>query len=69
MTTSRFSHTYGSEVKTYFPFELVHSDVMGPIQPVLKDGANYIVYFINDFFRMVFVYPIKEKSEASPRFK
>ncbi|KAI9910446.1 hypothetical protein PsorP6_010672 [Peronosclerospora sorghi] len=40
MTTSPFSHTSGRKVKTQIPFELVHSDVMGPIKPVSKGGAK-----------------------------
>ncbi|KAI9920517.1 hypothetical protein PsorP6_015847 [Peronosclerospora sorghi] len=53
MTTSPFSHTSGSKVKTQIPFELVHSDVMGPIKPVSKGGAKYIVTFIDEYTRMV----------------
>ncbi|KAI9917809.1 hypothetical protein PsorP6_012970 [Peronosclerospora sorghi] len=69
MTTSPFSHTPGSGVKTQIPFELLHSDVMGPIKPVSKGAAKYIVTFIDDYTRMVYVYPIKAKSEVFDRFK
>ncbi|KAI9922202.1 hypothetical protein PsorP6_001947 [Peronosclerospora sorghi] len=69
ITTSPFSHTSGSGVKTQIPFELVHSDVMVPIKPVSKGGAKYIVAFIDDYTRMVCVYPIKVKSEVFDRFK
>ena len=69
MATSPFSHTSGSDVKTSVPFELVHSDVMGPIKPVSKGGSKYIVTFIDDYSRMVFVYPIKAKSEVFDKFK
>ena len=69
MATSPFSHTSGSDVKTRVPFDLVHSDVMGPIKPVSKGGSKYIVTFIDDHSRMVFVYPIKAKSEVFKKFK
>lgn len=69
MTTSPFAHTSGSEVKSGKPFDLVHSDVMGPIKPVSKGGAKFVVIFVDDFSRMVFVIPIKAKSEVFERFK
>ena len=64
MATSPFSNTSGSDVKSSVPFELVHSDVMGPIKPVSKGGSKYIVTFIDDYSRMVFVYTIKATSEV-----
>ena len=69
MATSPFSHPSGSDVKTRVPFYLVHSDVMGPIEPVSKGGSKYIVTFIDNHSRMVFVYPIKAKSEVFEKFK
>ncbi|KAI9917169.1 hypothetical protein PsorP6_012774 [Peronosclerospora sorghi] len=69
MTTSPFSHTSGSGVNTQIPFELVHSDFMGPIKPFSKGVAKYFVKFIDDCTRMVYVYPIKAKSEVFDRFK
>ena len=64
MATSPFSHTSGSDVQTSVPFGLVHSYVMGPIKPVSKGGSKYIVTFIDDYSRMVFVYTIKATSEV-----
>lgn len=49
MSTSPFNHTFGSDVKTSVPFELVHSDVMGPIRPVSNAGSIYILKFIDDY--------------------
>ena len=69
MATSLFSHTSGINVKKSVPFELVHSDVMVPIKPVSKGGSKYIVTFIDYYSRMVFVYPIKAKSEVFVKFK
>ncbi|KAJ0390583.1 hypothetical protein ATCC90586_011215 [Pythium insidiosum] len=69
LSVSPFSHTSGSEVKTSMPFELVHSDVMGPIKPPSKGGAKYLVTFIDDFSRRVYVNVIKSKAEVFRCFK
>jgi Integrase core domain len=49
--------------------ELVHSDVCGPITPTSQGGARYFVTFIDDYTRHLWLYPIKEKSQAFPCFK
>lgn len=62
-------HTSESEVKTQAPFKFVASDVMESIKLVSKGGAKYIVTFIDDYSRIVYVSPIKAKSEEFDRFK
>ena len=49
--------------------DLVHSDVWGPAPILARDGARYFFMFIDDFFRRVLVYLIKEKSEEFVRLK
>lgn len=49
--------------------ELVHSDICGPITPVLHSGKRYILTFIDDFTRKTWVYFLHEKSEAFTTFK
>jgi GAG-pre-integrase domain/Integrase core domain len=49
--------------------ELVHSDVCGPITPTSQGGARYFVTFIDDYTHHLWLYPIKEKSQAFPYFK
>jgi transposase InsO family protein len=44
--------------------ELVHTDVMGPMETKTISGARYIVTFLDDYSGMVFVYFLKEKSEV-----
>jgi hypothetical protein len=68
MTTSSFSRQSGSEIKTTRPFEIVHSDVMGPIKPKSSGGAQYVFVFVDDFSRYVHVYPLKSKSEVFEEF-
>ena len=51
------------------PLELIHSDLCGPM-PVASFGGNlYFITFIDDFSRKVWVYFLKEKSEAFQAFK
>ena len=69
MATSSFIHNSGSDVKTSVPFEIVHSYVMGPIKPVSKGESKYIVTSIDDYSRMVFVYPMKAKSEVFEKLR
>ena len=49
--------------------ELIHSDVFGPIKQISIGGMRYMVTFIDDFSRYVWVYFVKEKSEAFTKFK
>ncbi|GMF11896.1 unnamed protein product [Phytophthora lilii] len=69
MLTSPFAHRSGSEVKTYQPSEIVHSNVMGPIKPVSKGGARYMLTFIDDFTRFVHVYLISSKAVVFDKFE
>jgi len=44
--------------------ETIHSDIMGPINPVSQDNFKYIITFIDEFSRKSWVNLMKEKSEA-----
>lgn len=48
--------------------DLIHSDLNGPMQNKSIGGAKYILTFIDDHSRKMFVYFIKEKSEVFNRF-
>lgn len=41
--------------------EIIHSDVCGPISTKSFSGARFLLTFIDDFSRKVFVYPMKTK--------
>lgn len=58
-----------SKYKSKAPLELVHSDVFGPVKQSSIKGMRYMVTFIDDFSRYVWVYFMKEKSEAFMKFK
>lgn len=49
--------------------ELIHSDVFGPIKTSSFRGMKYMVTFIDDFSRYVWVYYMKEKSKVFSKFK
>jgi len=51
------------------PLELIHSDVFGPVKQASVSGLKYMVTFIDDFSKFVWVYFMKEKSETFSRFK
>ena len=48
--------------------ELVDIDVFGPVLVPSLGGSRNYVYFIDDFFRMTWVYFMKKKSEEFENF-
>uniref|UniRef100_A0AAV1T9V0 Polyprotein n=1 Tax=Peronospora matthiolae TaxID=2874970 RepID=A0AAV1T9V0_9STRA len=69
MTNSPFRHTSGSTVKTSQPLKIVHTDLMGPMNPKSKGGALYVLTFIDDYSRFVYVYLLAAKSQAFEHFQ
>jgi len=49
--------------------ELIHSDVIGPMQTETMRGYRYIIMFTDDYSRYTEVYFMKLKSEAPAKFK
>lgn len=49
--------------------ELIHSDVFGPVKQPSVKGLRYMVTFIDDYSRFVWVYFLKEKTEVFQKFK
>ena len=47
----------------------LRTDVWGPLPVAFIRGAKYYVVFIDDFFRRVWVYFLKKKSEVFQKFK
>ena len=58
-----------SKFKAKEPLELVHSNVFGPIKEPSIGGMRYMVTFIDDFSRYVWVFFMKEKSNTFSKFK
>jgi len=50
------------------PLEIIHSDIWGPAQPPTINGNRYYITFIDDYTRFMWVYFLKEKSEALGKF-
>ncbi|KRX55804.1 Retrovirus-related Pol polyprotein from transposon TNT 1-94 [Trichinella sp. T9] len=62
-------HMLGTATQSKEVLELVHSDICGPMQVTSVGGARYFLSFIDDFSRKSFVYFLKHKNEALPKFK
>jgi transposase InsO family protein len=58
-----------SKFKAKKPLELAHSDVFRPVKQASISGMRYMVTFIDDFLRYVWVYFQKEKSETFSKFQ
>ncbi|GMF59186.1 unnamed protein product [Phytophthora fragariaefolia] len=56
-------------VKSTGVLDLVHTDVMGPMQTRTPGGCTFGVTFIDDYSRHVTVYFMKAKSEVLSKFK
>ena len=48
---------------------LVHSDICGPMQTLSLTESKYFLIFVDDFSRLIWVFFLKEKSEAFDYFK
>ncbi|XP_019261101.1 PREDICTED: uncharacterized protein LOC109239051 [Nicotiana attenuata] len=60
---------FGKAKRVVFPFQLIHSDICGPMNVRSRFGAAYFIIFIDDFTRFGYVYLISHKSEALECFK
>lgn len=49
--------------------DLLHSDLCGLTETISIGGARYLLTFIDDFSRKVFVYFLRSKSEVLERFR
>ncbi|RVW57839.1 Retrovirus-related Pol polyprotein from transposon TNT 1-94 [Vitis vinifera] len=58
-----------SKWKAKGPLELIHSDVFGRVKQASLSGMKYMVTFIDDFSKYVWVYFMKEKFETFSKFK
>ncbi|KAD7117216.1 hypothetical protein E3N88_04484 [Mikania micrantha] len=51
------------------PFELVHTDLCGPISPPTLGGNRYFMLLVDDYTRYAWVYALRTKDEALGVFK
>ncbi|KAK0577488.1 hypothetical protein LWI29_033847 [Acer saccharum] len=66
---TKVSHKKNSYIATKRPLELVHMDLMGPIQTESINGKKYIFVCVDDFSRFTWVYFLRNKTEAFDYFK
>jgi hypothetical protein len=59
---ARLPFPLSSSMSSSKPLELIHSDLCGPFD-VSIGGARYIVCFVDDYTRMVWVFLLKSKDE------
>ena len=57
------------DTRTTKPFELVHTDLAGPVEPAAKDGFRYASIFTDDYSGCLFTYFLKEKSDSPKALK
>ena len=51
------------------PFELIHSDVCGKIDPISNGGAQYFLTFIDEYSKYCWVYLLKSKDQVFEKFR
>ncbi|KAE8915761.1 hypothetical protein PF005_g28154 [Phytophthora fragariae] len=68
MRADNFPRHPTNKVKTRGLLELVHSDIVGPMNVKTPGGSAYILVLVDDFSRMLWVYFLKKKSEALDKF-
>ena len=56
--------SHAPDEKAKKPLDLVHSDLAGPISPSSREGSKYAMVFTDDFSGIIFVYFLKNKSDA-----
>jgi hypothetical protein len=49
--------------------QLIHADLCGPITPMSNSNKRYLICFIDDFTRKIWIYFLVEKSDAFSTFK
>ena len=65
----RLSYSPRVNKRASAPFELVHSDVLGPCPVVSLTGFRYFVTFVDDYSRTTWLYLMKNRSELFSHFR
>lgn len=61
---TRKSFTKNNQISTKKIFDLVHTDVCGPMQTLTQSNKKYMLTFIDDFSRYTKVYLLNNKAEV-----
>ena len=62
-------HFKAKENRATVQFELVHTDVYGPMTIQAKGGYEYFITFTDDYSRYGYIYLMRHKSEAFGKFQ
>ena len=65
----RTKYPKGKAQRATEPFELVHSDVCGPMSVNSIGGSRYFVTSTDDYTRYTYIYFVKHKNEVLAKFK
>ena len=65
----KVQHKQLSDIRTTRIIELVHMDLMGPVQTESISGKRYILVLVDDFSRYTWVMFLRNKSDAFVSFK
>ena len=55
--------------KTLKPFDMIHTDLWGPYRTESSSGARYFLTVVDDYSRGVWIYLLKDKTEAPIQLK
>ncbi|XP_024164336.1 uncharacterized protein LOC112171370 [Rosa chinensis] len=66
---TRSSHRVTNYVSTSQPFDLMHMDLVGPVQTKSLGGKKYMLVLVDDFSRFTWVKFLCEKSDAFDNFQ
>ena len=66
---TRTPHKVLNSITTSHPLDLVHMDLVGPIQTLSLSGMKYVLVIVDDFTRFTWVRFLKDKSSTFKVFK
>ena len=58
------SINHNEDSKAQKPFDLVHTDVAGPIEPASLEGSRFCICFVDDYSGVTYLYFMKNKSDS-----
>ena len=64
MSKQTLTRSREPRLRTKNRLDLVHTDVVGPIEPMAKDGFRFGITFTDDYSGLIFVYFLKHKNQA-----
>lgn len=66
---TQFPFLSGNSWRADTPLKLIHTNICGPFDPISLRGNKYFITLVDDFGRNLWVYFLKEESDAFSTFK